>query len=46
MNDKKKKKEYVIPEADLIEFGCEDIITESGDHWGDTGIDNHEKWQR
>ena len=27
MNDKKKKKEYAVPEADLIEFADEDIIT-------------------
>ncbi len=29
MNDKKKKKEYVIPEADLVEFANDDIITVS-----------------
>ena len=30
MNDKKKKKEYVIPEAELVEFANDDIITLSG----------------
>ena len=30
MNDKKKNKKYVIPEADLVEFANEDIITLSG----------------
>ena len=41
MNDKKKKKEYVIPEADLVEFVKEDIITVSGlaNWWG--GGDNN-----
>ena len=37
MDDKKKKK-YVIPEADLVEFADEDIITLSGFgalYWGD-----------
>lgn len=34
MNDKNKKKEYVIPEADLVEFAKEDIITLSGDGLG------------
>lgn len=43
MNDKKKNKKYVIPEADLIELGSEDIITESSP-WGDNGVDNRESW--
>lgn len=30
MNDKKKKKEYAIPEAELIEFANDDIVTVSG----------------
>ena len=37
MNDKKKKKEYVKPEADVLEFADEDIITLSGFgtlYWG------------
>ena len=29
MDDKKKNKEYVKPEADLVEFADEDIITVS-----------------
>ena len=45
MNDKKKKKEYVKPESEIIEFSGEDIITLSGDGldrlwWG--GDDNVE----
>ena len=42
MND--KKKEYVVPEADIVEFAKEDIITLSG--FGNTlwwgGDDNKE----
>ncbi len=45
MNDKKKK--YVIPEAEKMEFGSDDIITLSGldannPNW--TGDDNTEDW--
>ena len=48
MNDKKKK--FVIPEAEIIDFSEEDIITGSGltpgedtDDWWTTGGD--ENWQ-
>lgn len=37
MDDKKKKK-YVIPEAEILDFANDDIITLSGDDeasWGD-----------
>ena len=37
MNDKKKKKEFVIPEANVVEFANDDIITVStGEtaYWG------------
>ena len=37
MNEKKKKKEYVKPEANILEFASEDIITLSGVsalYWG------------
>ena len=44
MNDKKKKKEYVKPEADLVEFVDDDIIVTSGNRWGDGAIDNGERW--
>ena len=41
MNDKKKKKEYVIPEAEIVDFSGEDIVTASGlaNWWG--GGDNN-----
>ena len=38
MNDKKKNKKYVEPEADIVEFAADDIITLSGFgalYWGD-----------
>ena len=41
MNDKKK---FIIPEALLVSFSNEDIITSSGDVWGDDGTDNGEGW--
>ena len=41
MNDKKK---FIIPEAMLVNFSCEEIITTSGDVWGDEGTDNGEGW--
>ena len=44
MNDKKKKKEYVIPEAEIVCLSKEDIITSSGDPWNDGGVDNRESW--
>lgn len=37
MNDKNKKKKYVIPEAEIVDFANEDIITLSGAdrlYWG------------
>ena len=43
MNDKKKKKEFVIPEAEIVNFADDDIITLSGAeklYWG--GGDNIE----
>ena len=41
MNDKKKKKEYVEPKADVTVFEDEDIITKSGlaNWWG--GLDDN-----
>ena len=41
MNDKKK---FIIPEALLVSFSNEDIITSSGLDWGDEGTDNGEGW--
>ena len=44
MNDKKKKKEFVVPAAEMVDFTNEDIITLSGVdrlYWG--GDDNKEK---
>ena len=43
MDDKKKKK-YVIPEAEIVDFVNEDILTTSGNAlwWG--GDDNQEAW--
>ena len=46
MDDKKKKK-YVIPEAEIVDFGGNDIITLSGgadanNWWGGSG--DHEGW--
>ena len=44
MNDKKKKKEFVIPEVEIVNFTNDDIITLSGVdtlYWG--GDDNKEK---
>lgn len=43
MNDKKKKKEFVIPEAEIVDFTNEDIITSSNE-WGDAGGNNAEFW--
>ena len=47
MDDKKKKK-YVIPEAEVINFNNEDIITLSAGtnnaEWGGAGDDNYENW--
>ena len=44
MNDKKKKKEYVIPEANVVEFANEDVILTSNPFKGDGGTDNGEWW--
>ena len=41
MDDKKNKK-YVKPEAEVVEFQNEDIITTSV--WGDGGNNNNEYW--
>ena len=40
MDDKKNK--YVKPEAEIVEFKDEDIITTS--IWGDGGNNNNEYW--
>ena len=45
MNDKKKNKKYVIPEAEILDFANDDIVTVSGVggtlYWG--GEDDKEK---
>ena len=45
MNDKKKNKKYVIPEAEILDFANDDIITLSNygklRWWGEED-DNHE----
>lgn len=41
MDDKKKKK-FIIPEAEIIEITNDDIITESGEWW--ITDDNQEAW--
>lgn len=42
MDDKKKKK-YLIPEADIVNFAADDIITRSNNYdWVDD--DNMEDW--
>jgi hypothetical protein len=39
--DEKKKRKYIIPEAEIVEFDCEDIITRSGaDDWA-----NDDNWE-
>ena len=43
MNDKKKKK-FIIPEAEVIPFSNEDIITESAGVDGWNFDDNVEVW--
>ena len=40
MNDKKR---FIIPEALIVNFSNDDIITESGDWWLGGG-DNGEQW--
>lgn len=43
MDDKKKK--YVIPDAEVIDFVDDDIITKSAvDLFADGGIDNQEEF--
>lgn len=42
MKDKKKK--FTVPEATLVDFAVEDIITESVDLFDDEGTDNQESW--
>ena len=45
MNDKKKKKEYVIPEAEITKFAAEDVILTSNPYgFRDGGTDNGEWW--
>ena len=41
--DNKKKKEFVVPEAEIVEFAKEDIIATSDRWWNGTG-DNNEPW--
>ena len=43
MDDKKKKK-YVIPEAEIVDFTNEDIITSSAGTDGWIGDNNTEVW--
>ena len=47
MNDKKKNKKYVIPEAEVVEYADEDIITVSRTGgalaWG--GEEDYEDWE-
>jgi len=43
MKDKKKK--YVVPESEIIDFIDKDIITSSGeDLFDDEGTNNQETW--
>ena len=43
MNDKKKKKEFVIPEAEVVDFADDDIMTTSGlANWWSGGDNNTE----
>ena len=42
MNDKKKKI-FDKPEAEIVDFTGEDIITTSNE-WGDSGNNNAEYW--
>ena len=44
MNDKKKKKEYVEPKAEITEFAEEDVIMTSNPFKGDGGTNNGEWW--
>ena len=39
-----KKKEFIVPKAEIVSFECEDIITDSAglNGWGDD--DNTEVW--
>ena len=43
MDDKKKKK-YVIPEAEILDFANDDIITLSGDDTAEWGSGDGEWW--
>ena len=44
MNDKNKKKKYVIPEAEIVDFANEDIMTTSGNAEWWSNDDNREVW--
>lgn len=44
MNDKKKKKEYVVPEADVVEFANEDVILTSNPFGAKDGGTNNGEW--
>ena len=39
------KKKFIIPDATLVDFAKQDIITASAPNlWGDGGTDNGEGW--
>ena len=44
MNDKKKKKEFVIPVAEIVDFTNEDIITASDNGKGEWDAGVVEPW--
>ena len=41
---KDKKKNYLVPEATIVDLADKDIITESVDLFDDEGTDNQESW--
>ena len=44
--ENKKKKKYLMPEAEIVDFANEDILTTSGraQWWEDDSEDNVENW--
>ena len=44
--ENKKKKKYLMPEAEIVDFANEDILTTSGraQWWEDPSEDNVEDW--
>ena len=44
--ENKKKKKFPIPEAEIVDFANEDILTTSGkaEWWEGEGEDNVENW--